>query len=105
MPIPFVDAMHQPVKADAIAEGTAVNGFFADKRALVLRKNNELTVLTSVCTHQQCTVALNRDQQTIDCPCHGSRYKLDGKVFQGPAQKNLAKFGFEVRDNQVFLKD
>ncbi|WP_107655185.1 Rieske (2Fe-2S) protein [Nocardia suismassiliense] len=44
--------------------------------------------LSSVCTHAGCKVA-SVSGGTINCTCHGSRYRLDGSVSNGPAVKPL----------------
>jgi glycine/D-amino acid oxidase-like deaminating enzyme/nitrite reductase/ring-hydroxylating ferredoxin subunit len=48
-----------------------------------------LHLVSPTCTHMGCDVAWNNLEQTWDCPCHGSRYDLDGEVIHGPAMEPL----------------
>ncbi|WP_458690650.1 QcrA and Rieske domain-containing protein [Nocardia tengchongensis] len=44
--------------------------------------------LSVVCTHLGCAVN-DISGGTINCPCHGSKFNLDGSVAAGPATRSL----------------
>jgi glycine/D-amino acid oxidase-like deaminating enzyme/nitrite reductase/ring-hydroxylating ferredoxin subunit len=46
--------------------------------------------LSAVCPHLGCVVSWNATEKTWDCPCHGSKYRADGRVYQGPANSDLS---------------
>lgn len=58
--------------------------------------------LTAVCTHTGCIVDKVVDG-LIECPCHGSRYRLDGTVAGGPAPRALPARPVTVVDGSIVL--
>jgi Rieske Fe-S protein len=54
------------------------------------------------CTHKGCTVDKVADG-TIDCPCHGSKFNLDGSVANGPAQTPLKAQAVTVQGDSILL--
>lgn len=52
-------------------------------------ETGEVHSVSPVCTHLKCIVDFNTAEKTWDCPCHGSRFDIDGKVLQGPAARDL----------------
>jgi 3-phenylpropionate/trans-cinnamate dioxygenase ferredoxin reductase subunit len=59
------------------------------KLAVHRDERGSLHAVTAVCTHLGCVVEWNRAEQSWDCPCHGSRFRADGSVIQGPAKRPL----------------
>jgi Rieske Fe-S protein len=60
------------------------------KCAIYRDPQGRLTELSAICSHLGCVVAWNAVEGSWDCPCHGSRFTADGKVFCGPANRDLA---------------
>lgn len=51
----------------------------------------ELFACSPVCTHMGCKVRWNSVETSWDCPCHGSRFRPDGTVIEGPALAPLRR--------------
>lgn len=48
--------------------------------------------LSSVCTHEGCTIEYNSVAENIQCPCHGSVFTSSGSVVTGPATISLKTY-------------
>lgn len=54
-----------------------------EAKVWLLRDFDGLYALSSVCTHLGCNIRSTGEE--FECPCHGSRFDLEGAVLQGPA--------------------
>jgi glycine/D-amino acid oxidase-like deaminating enzyme/nitrite reductase/ring-hydroxylating ferredoxin subunit len=53
-------------------------------------EDGQLHAISATCTHLACQVSFNEAERSWDCPCHGSRFDIEGQVLQGPAIRGLA---------------
>ncbi len=60
------------------------------KRVCIVREGNRVAAISTTCTHLGCIVAPSATG--FQCPCHGSRFDVDGNVTGGPAPKALTWF-------------
>jgi glycine/D-amino acid oxidase-like deaminating enzyme len=56
-----------------------------------------LHVVSLRCTHLGCLLRFNGAERSWDCPCHGSRFTVDGAVLEGPAVRPLAAHSHRSR--------
>ncbi|NKX90795.1 QcrA and Rieske domain-containing protein [Nocardia coubleae] len=56
--------------------------------------------LSATCTHAGCKVTSVKDG-VIVCPCHGSRFELDGAVRGGPARNPLPTKPVRVEGDSI----
>lgn len=46
-------------------------------------------IVYAKCPHMGCTLVFNEVEKTWDCPCHASRFNIDGKCIKGPSLYNI----------------
>jgi Rieske Fe-S protein len=86
----FIDRLRRRGDAEDLAPGQgAVLGSGLGQRAVYRDEAGTMHELSARCTHLGCIVSFNNAERTWDCPCHGSRFALDGEVIEGPAVRPL----------------
>jgi len=70
---------------------------------VILLKDNQgnFKALSATCTHLDCIVQFDNEQQQILCACHGGRYDLTGENVSGPPPKPLKEFNVNIIDNEI----
>ncbi|WP_228464188.1 FAD-dependent oxidoreductase [Chryseobacterium indologenes] len=75
-----------------IKEGEAkVIRYESESYALYKENDGTLHLLKSTCPHAACEVRWNSAELSWDCPCHGSRFNVNGKMLTGPSTNDLKK--------------
>jgi glycine/D-amino acid oxidase-like deaminating enzyme/nitrite reductase/ring-hydroxylating ferredoxin subunit len=64
-----------------------------DGRSVALHRDEggALHAVDPACSHIKCTVSWNSAERSWDCPCHGSRFSVDGEVLGAPARTPLQR--------------
>jgi len=60
-----------------------------EQRAYVIGGKGGVYALSAICTHLGCITRYLADERVIACPCHGSRFDLEGNIVHGPAPRPL----------------
>lgn len=76
-------------KPPLIEKITSVNVTLDDSTATI-QSNGSTKTLSRRCPHAGCMVDYEKETNEFVCPCHQSKFNIDGEVIQGPAEDNLA---------------
>ena len=53
------------------------------------RKIGGIHYVKNNCPHMGCTLIFNNNDLTWDCPCHASKFDIDGNILKGPSKENI----------------
>ena len=83
--------------------GTKINKkapWYSSKLSFVKRDGDSLAIyedefgkehiVYNKCPHLGCSLLFNEVEKTWDCPCHSSRFSLDGKCIKGPSNYDIS---------------
>ena len=60
-----------------------------EKTGVYRTEDGTLLAVSIKCPHLGCQLEWNPDEKSWDCPCHGSRFDVYGRLLDGPAQSDL----------------
>jgi len=84
----------------------AVDERFKEKfRVWVVRNEEGIYALQSICTHLGCTPNWLEAETKFKCPCHGSGFYISGINFEGPAPRPLERVKVSLADDGQLLVD
>ena len=80
-----------------VKEGEAkVVKYEGETYAIYKEVGGKAHLLKSMCPHAKCEVRWNSAEITWDCPCHGSRFNVNGKMLNAPAVVGLQRIDPEL---------
>jgi glycine/D-amino acid oxidase-like deaminating enzyme/nitrite reductase/ring-hydroxylating ferredoxin subunit len=79
-----------PGQAGVLRDGLEQTGVYRDDEGA-------LHAVSLRCTHLGCLLRFNGAETSWDCPCHGSRFDVDGAVLEGPASRPLRRKSVDPR--------
>jgi len=87
------------------AQSIAIGGAILGRREMVwlVRDDKGYYALDRRCPHLGCLVKWEEGQ--FVCPCHHSKYQVDGSIFSGPTGKALAPVKLELDEQGNIIAD
>jgi cytochrome b6-f complex iron-sulfur subunit len=79
--------------------------FLQDQQIYVVRTADGFYAVSAVCTHLGCITQWKPENDRIECPCHGSKFKSDGTKVEGPAPRPLPHFLIALTPDGELLVD
>jgi Rieske Fe-S protein len=64
---------------------------------------DQVSVLSNICTHLSCRVSWDETAQKYRCPCHNGVFDKAGMVVSGPAPKPLIDYETKVEEGILFF--
>jgi cytochrome b6-f complex iron-sulfur subunit len=62
-----------------------------------------LRIFLATCTHLNCTVAYQEEQDRIYCACHDGVYDSEGRVLSGPPPRGLAQLFSKLAHGKLII--
>ena len=75
--------------ADDYRAGTASVRFWHTYGIVIANDSGPVMAIRPRCTHKGCLAQWQGEHLSYECPCHGSKFDLIGRVIKGPAVKPL----------------
>ncbi len=83
-----------------------VKNFLVEKDFILFDGPDGPWAVSRICTHLGCRLNFSEQENLLICPCHQSRFTVQGKRISGPAKDDLElyeaeKTGGDLQDNSI----
>ncbi|MFV1965044.1 MAG: ubiquinol-cytochrome c reductase iron-sulfur subunit [Pirellulaceae bacterium] len=84
---------------------TVSDRWVKDHQVWMVRDEDRLYALSSVCTHLGCLTRFFAEEDLFKCPCHGSNFSRQGDPVAGPAPVPLYHLAISKGDDEQIVVD
>ena len=92
--------------AHKLPAGSVLMFKFGTRPAMLIHHEDGRWIsMTAVCTHLGCVTAWRPELELIACPCHGSKFHIDGVKIEGPAPRPLPWLKTWLNDDGNLMVD
>lgn len=77
-----------------------IGDVYLDPEFALFQDANGSWAVSRTCTHLGCRLNYSEEDHQLVCPCHHSKFTVQGQRVDGPAQKNLPQFKVEKMSGQ-----
>jgi len=74
-----------------------------ENQVFIHKQDKQISVYDAHCTHMGCILNFNKNKQQFNCPCHKSRFDVDGTRLRGPAKRDLDKISFKIKNKTLYV--
>ena len=78
------------------------SGLSISNEVIFYKSEQGLKIYSAKCTHLGCKINQVEGDEIV-CPCHGSRYNIEGKPIKGPSIKSLKELEFEFDQEEIII--
>lgn len=78
------------------------NGVLSHNDFILIDGEGGCWAVSRKCTHLGCKINYHEKDGVLECPCHQSRFSLEGTVLHGPAKHHLTVYPVEKRDTAPY---
>lgn len=88
------------VSTEKLPKAGAGPDAYESGRFWLVNTDSGVLALYKVCVHLGCLYKWTPSNDRFECPCHGSKYQVDGTYIEGPAPRNLDRFVIDAVDSK-----
>ena len=86
-----------------VSEPLKENRFLARDTFFLFSRDDKIWAVSRTCTHLGCRLNYKETEDLLECPCHQSRFSINGNVLNGPSKKELKRYKVEVNTDPPYF--